>query len=296
MNSTPKVGRDGHDLAEDNHRAALEPAGPADRLQALWASKWWILGIAVVVCAATVVVSLAVSPTYQSSATVRVVVQPSGGAPRETVLASNDLASQYAQVADSSPVIELAAKRLGEAPGTVNAAISAGTVGDQNLVSIKAQAGDATVAQDRANAVARSFINWIRATNRRQAAQLETAVDRRLQPLEAEIARARTDVAEAADALAAARTPVAVSAASARLTSQETLLASLLAQRQQFATTFAQSDVLAEPSVVLVTAAGRGGKVQPKPLVYGIVAFVAAALVAGQLFALLRGSRRPARG
>ena len=106
-----------------------------DRLSVLWRAKWWLLVIALAAGGAAYGISrFAVSPTYSSSADVVVRAHTVSGALSDAITASNSLASQYAQVADSPPVLARAARTLPGGGSGLAAATSAGTVGDQNLV------------------------------------------------------------------------------------------------------------------------------------------------------------------
>ena len=79
---------------------------------------WWFVRLAGavlaagLVAAAVYVVSAATPATYQSSSTVRVSVQAPAGSTDQSVIASNDLASQYAQIVAAERVLRAAGRRL----------------------------------------------------------------------------------------------------------------------------------------------------------------------------------------
>src|SRR3954470_5684481 len=79
-----------------------------DRATVLWHAKWWILLIAVVAAGGAYGVSrYAISATYSSSTDVVITAHTVSGGLSDAITASNDLASQYAQVADTPPVLAL---------------------------------------------------------------------------------------------------------------------------------------------------------------------------------------------
>jgi capsular polysaccharide biosynthesis protein len=155
--------------------AALPPRGGPrefDRAATVWRDRKLILSFAALAAAIALLVSVLIPATYRSTATIRVAGQPVNGALSDAVTGSNNLAKQYAEIVGSPVVESVAAKMLHVSPSSLRGGISAGTVNDQNLISIDAQASSADAAARRANAVANSFINYIRAANARQAREL----------------------------------------------------------------------------------------------------------------------------
>jgi capsular polysaccharide biosynthesis protein len=262
-----------------------------DRLSVLWRAKWWLLAIALIAGGAAYGISrYAVSPTYSSSADIVVTAHTLSGGLSDAITASNDLASQYAQLADSPPVLERASRSLPSGRGLA-AAVSAGTVGDQNLVRVTAEAGGRRLAQVRANAVANAFVAQISATNAEEAAQLRSSVERQLQSSQQAISRAEASVARAtrqANASSRSRAPLRNSV----LAAKESLLASLILQRQSIISDLARGTVEAQPSVKVSATAGLGTQVQPKPALYAGIAAIVTALAAGQILVLVRLRRQ----
>jgi uncharacterized protein involved in exopolysaccharide biosynthesis len=241
----------------------------SDRWVAVWRSKWWILLAAVAVAAAVAAVSLLLPATYEAAATVRVVAQSQAGLPpSEAATASNDLAGQYAQLATSSPIVDDAARSLRIPQSKLGPGVSAGTVAAQNLIRIGVQAPTGRAARERANAVATAFVRRVRLLNSAQARDYAALVRNRLGPLDAEIATARSAVDRA----------------------------TLLAQRGQLSGQLALSAAGAQPLVEVVAPAQSGARVRPKPALYSAVAFILGALVAAQIFGVVRARRMAAGG
>ena len=221
-----------------------ENGGPSrsepDRAALVWRCKYWIALIAVTAAAITFGISHLVPATYSSSATIRVSGQPVNGV-LSAVTASNQLAKQYAEIVDSPAVLSAAADTLHTSTSTLRSSVSAGTVNDQNLVSISADGSSPSVAARRADVVARSFIGYIRHANARQALSVARGLNG---------GRATDLSSQAADAA-----------------------------------------VAAQPSVESVGPAGVGAKVSPKPVLYSLIAFAVAALIAAQAFVVVRSRR-----
>lgn len=241
--------------------------------------------LAVVLVVAPVAIALAVyaissrlTPTYEASSTLRIVAQGQSGLSDQLVTASNDLASQYAQLADAPPVIDRAARTLHIPASELSGKVTGGTVAAQNLISIATRAGDSPSAVRRSEAVALAFIDYVSRLNERQANDYARSVQHRLKPLDSEIAAARK---------------VLNSGTPSQRNSTALLYSNLLVQRQQLVASLAQDAAASQPGVQLVAPAAAASKVQPKPALYALVALVAAALVAARL-GFLAFRRRPA--
>jgi len=89
---------------------------------------------------------------YQASGTIRVATATQSGIADSNVTAENDLASQYAQLVSSGPVVAMTAKALGAPPQALSGTISGSTVGAQNVLEVAATAGTPTGAVQRARA------------------------------------------------------------------------------------------------------------------------------------------------
>ena len=198
------------------------------------------------------------------------------------MLASNDLAIQYAPLIRSSAVLGPAAARLGADGKPFRTSISTGTVGDQNLMAVSAQGGTQRVAQRRANAVARQFVTYIRATNRQQVASFSKVVGatlRRSRP------RSRRFRPNSAEILSRVHSPIPPHP------ERQATLATLITARQRAAADLAQGMASSQPQIDLIDQAGAGAQVQPKPLLYALVTGLAALLLTLQLVIVV-GARR----
>jgi uncharacterized protein involved in exopolysaccharide biosynthesis len=171
------------------------------------------------------------------------------------------------------------------------AAISVGTVADQNVVRVTSQAGSPSLSQRRANAVANAFVVHINGVNAQEAADLRSSVERQLQSSQQAITRAEAGVARATrNAIKSSRKRSAVM--NSVLAAKQSLLAGLVTQRQAIISDLAGASVQAQPSVRVSAAAGPGTQTQPKPVLYAAVAAVATALAVGQILILVRLRRR----
>ena len=245
---------------------------------AVWRAKWWILAAAAVAGLAIAAASYLVPATYKSSATVRVVAQSQAGVPSDQIVqASNDLASEYAQLGTSQPIVSAAATQLGMPTGDLQSKVSAGTVSGQNLVQISVQASSPGTAEKRTSAVASQFAAYVRGKNAQQASEYAADVKTKLAPLDAAIAAARRDIASGGS--------------SAGQIAKQSTLSDLLTQRQTALSQLATATAAGQPLVEVFAPAGPGSKVSPKPVLYGIIAFCVVALVAAQLSTVILSRR-----
>ncbi|HWH92583.1 MAG TPA: hypothetical protein VNT03_01880 [Baekduia sp.] len=225
-------------------------------------------------------VSSGLSPKYESSVTLLVGVPGTGQLSDQSVSAANDLASQYAQLGDSGPVLRSTERRLGMPTGSLEGDVTASTVAAQNLIRISATAGDRGSAIKRANAASGAFTSYIGRLNRRQGDQYNDAVNERLKPLDEEIAKARREL-EQDDQADPTRSDDAL------------VYSNLVSQRQQVAASLAQDVVASQARVQPISDALGASKVSPKPELYAVIAFGALALICIRLaWVLLRPSRR----
>jgi capsular polysaccharide biosynthesis protein len=245
----------------------------------------WIVLIALVSGGATYVVSKRIAKTYSSTATVTVTVQPVGGA-SDAATASNDLASQYAQLVTTRAVVDPAASRIDESASDLGAHISAGTVNAQNVINITAQSSTSAGAARRANAVAASFIGFIENANRQQASSYAKAITLQLGGRSA-VAAAEQAVTRATEALNHA-TAATRPADEAQLSAAQTVLATRIANGASSTLSVAENSAAAQPALQLLGPAAAGSVVAPRPTLYALVAFLVAALVAAQLFVVFR--------
>lgn len=263
------------ETAEDARPAAAETF-TGGRGSVVWRAKWWILAAAVAAGAGTYFGSRLIPASYEASALISVTSAPVSGGISDAVVASNDLASQYAQLVDSAPVLTRAKAGLGAEASGLAGAVSAGTVAGQNLVSVRADGSTPTAAQRRANAVADSFVTYITGVNATRAQALISSVKKQL------AANASAVTAEELQALRA------IANGNATRVDVAGLLGTLGSQKQQLLADVVQNAAAAQPSVDVAVPAEAGTKTQPRPLLYAIVAFFAVALVVAEGFVLAR--------
>ena len=260
--------------------AVTQPAPDSDRRRGAF---WWIVRLAAAVvaaglaAAAVYVVSAAAPATYESSSTVRVSVQAPTGATDQSVIASNDLASQYAQVVSADRVLRSAGRRLTSADADLSGKVSAGTVAAQNLIRLTVEGGNPGQAERRAAAVTQAFVAYLNRLSAESSATYAASVTEKLAPVDANIAEAR----KALDV----GTPDAQRNAAS-------ILAGLLVQRQQVLSSLAQSSAATRPSIQRVTNAGAASKVSPKPKLYAAIAFAIVLLLLARLIYVAAGRER----
>jgi hypothetical protein len=262
---------------EPPHAATPEPwqtrQSPPGRRSALLVLVPAVL-VPLVVAAVVYVVANSLPATYESSAQFRVTVPNQAGLTEAAVLASNDLATQYSQLATASTVIAAAARELKIAPAQLAGEISGATVNAQNLVQVTASADHPADAQARAAAVADALRRYIDRINARQSATYSRNVTSGLVPLDEEIARYTKRLNGASES---------------ERQSINLLLGSLLSQRQQVLASTARDAAAGRPTLQGVASASAATKTTPRPKLYALVALIAAGLVCGRIaFLLLR--------
>lgn len=238
-----------------------------------------VLVVGVALAAVVYAVSGTISPTYSSSSTMIVNVNGGSGITDVSVSAANDLASQYAQLANSAPVTHRAEKALGVPAGSLDGKLAGSTVSAQNIIKVTATAGAAAAAQARANAAADALVNYVTAINAKQATKYAAAVTFRLKPIDKQIAAVERRISHGS---ADARRNASV------------VLANLVTQRQQVQSTIAQNAAGSQPNLQKVTPATGGSKTSPKPGLYALVALIIVLLIGGRiaLAPLLSSARR----
>lgn len=257
---------------------APAPAPPTARRRRPWLRLLLLLVVPFAGAGAVYAVSSGIAPTYSSAVTLLVGAPGTGAISDQSVSASNDLASQYAQLGDSDPVLRSAERRLKMTPGGLSGKVNAGTVAAQNIIRISAEAGNRGEAVRRANAVSSAFTDYILRLNRRQADQYNDEVNERLEPLDQEIARARKALRSEKSA--------------ARRNDDALVYSNLVSQRQQVAASLAQDVVASQARVQPISGALGASKTSPKPDLYAIIAFGALALICLRLgWMLVRPSR-----
>src|SRR6185312_2823202 len=109
----------------------------------IWRRKFWIVLLAILAGVGTFFAARVPSPSFSSASVIEITMQPTNGTPNETLLASNGLASQYAQLATTSVVLESAAKLIDVPAADISHAVTASAVGQVNLVKVSATGSSA---------------------------------------------------------------------------------------------------------------------------------------------------------
>lgn len=148
-------------------------------IAALRRSVPMMAGIVVVLTLAVLVLSLAMSKTYQAQS--QIIVSPGA-----TSFGGSDAASEQRELAtiqtlvESPTVLDAAAKELGRTRADLQSRITSALDPNANLITVQATDGSARGSADVANAVSRSFLNSQAAAEiqslQRAQAQLNTQI------------------------------------------------------------------------------------------------------------------------
>jgi len=253
------------------------------RWQAIWSARWYVLSAAVIAGVAVFAVSHLIPKRFSASAIVRVTL-PSGAALSEqSVQASNDLASQYTQVATAAPILSRAAAKLGPTAASLSSDVTASTVAGENLVQISARGTSAGESEARANAVARAFVAYLNEENTKSSASAGAhlrTVQRQLQKVETNIENLQAS-REHGETLSKTKR--------LRLTTLQNEASSLQALEQSLFQAQVNSQA---PNLSVFSPAGPGSQTQPQPKLYALVAFLVALLLASQAAVFLGAGER----
>jgi capsular polysaccharide biosynthesis protein len=260
----------------------------------IWRRKFWILLFAILVGVGTYYGARIPSPSYGSSAVIEVTMQTSG-AQNDTLLAANQLAAQYAQLATTSAVLTEAAASIKASPGDLASSITASTVSQLNLVKVSASGSSPAESQARANAAARVLTNTILRSNARKAKEFLRKAEGPLTGSSKQIAKLEAEIAQSTFALATATTVNGRTRAQTVLTGQQALLTALTSQQNGAMSALAVDAALGQPAVSIVSHAGPGSRTRPSPLIYALIGGLAGAIVVSQLFVLADSLRRAQR-
>jgi capsular polysaccharide biosynthesis protein len=256
------------------HTSFNHARGPESARSDILRRRWWlVLIIAAVSGGATYGISKkAVPAQYSSTATVSVQVTGAFD-PSQSATGANSIAAQYAQIVSSGIVLQAATKTL--APQDANGlttSVSGGTVADQNLVQIRATGSSAGQAQRRAAAVVTALTGYVAQTVSRETNAYSAAARQQLRPISDQIQKISRQIS---------RAPLAV-LTTARYVALQQTLSTLIAQRSAAEASIAQSSTGGHPSLNLLSSAGPGSIVAPKPALYAGVAFVLALILVSQ--------------
>jgi capsular polysaccharide biosynthesis protein len=266
-------------------RIEADPGGsymaerPPVKSRRIWRNVALAAIFAVVVAVATYRISSAVSPIYQSTAQLRIVVNEANGLGQDSLQASDDLTAQLVQLVPTDSVLTAPARQLGMSVSALNSSLSVGTVAQQNLMQITANAPSASEAQRRAATITSDFKSFMVSDAQRQLASYVGSLSREIQRM------------NATEAQIAAKLRTATGG---NATVLGTELGSIISQQQSLRSQLTQREATTVPVIQQVQAAGVGSKVSPRPTLYAIVALLVAGFVAAQIVVLTERRRRAA--
>lgn len=257
------------------------------RPQIIWRARYTIVGVSLLIAAATWAVSAFLPGTYRASSDVLV-----GGrgavASVDFVNGANGLATQYAQFAGTETVLADAAQRAQAPVGEVAAGTLVTTVANTNIVRITVTADSSAAASRRAAAVSQALIAQAKKMSDGQGVDPEEVkqIDRLL-------AQAKADVVRLTETLASAKPD------SSRAVATTTSLNN--AQQQVLALTLKRVDVLAQAgrengnraALSSLTVEPGAAKIAPRPLLNASVGLIAALIIMTELAVVSERRRHP---
>jgi len=193
--------------------------------------------------------------------------------PNSTTEAANTMAGQFAQQVDAQSVLAAASRTLHVSTSELNASVSGGVVGDQNLITIQANGSSPQSAQQRAATVTADFIKYVSDQAALQRQSYDSSSQQQLAPINSEIQQ----VTRQLDGIRAGQQT------SARYLSLQSTQSTLLAERAAALANIAQTGSGGYPTITLVSTAGAGSETAPQPKLYAIIGFILALLIAGRL-------------
>ncbi|MCE5192180.1 MAG: polysaccharide biosynthesis tyrosine autokinase [Actinomycetia bacterium] len=165
-----------------------------DYLNVIRARKWVIIQAVVIVTITALAVSFLQSPVYEGQAKVLISGTDAGSAILGTAI--SDLTSQperglqtQVQLMQLRPLAENTIRTLGlrESPDALLGRITVSAVGQTNIVTVTAKAGDARLAQMIANTMAEEFVAWSKEYKRESIKAAADEVQSRLDQAKAEV-------------------------------------------------------------------------------------------------------------
>lgn len=256
-----------------------EENGGIDRFGVIWRARYRIIGASILIAIVTFVVAEVLPKTYQSSATVAISLPPQEQAALSSasITAVTSLAGQYADTATLGPVLNAAAPHSGTTATVLMNSISAGTISGENLISVRAQAPSPGAAALRANAVANALTENINNGNAAEAAAYTRTVTKALAPVTNQIKALQAQIARPGQSAAA-------------LAAAESQLDTLLTQRGTVLGDVIQG-AAGEPTASVLAAATDGTQMEPRPVLYTLVALLVGLLVTCQIAVLVAWRR-----
>jgi polysaccharide biosynthesis transport protein len=175
-----------------------QPFGLRDYLAVIWARKWTIALVTVLAVGSAYFYTSRQIPTYQSSATVRVLATGS-----ETSVSSDSFNMlTERELAVSALVAEHAADRLDQDAGRPEALLGGLTVDvlpETEILRFTYSSTDPTVSQERANAFASGYLDYRRAQAIDELLATNQAIQEQIDEVEADLEKVSARLASAQD-------------------------------------------------------------------------------------------------
>ena len=234
--------------------------------------KWILLviALALVAGATSYVISRNSTPIYQASTTLMVnqAANPSAATVYSDILTSERLASTYAKLLTSGPVVDETARQLGVAPKEMSSNIAVAPVRDTQLLRITVEGANPQLIAEIANTLPKVFIERNR---QMQLGQIDKA------KLEQEIANTEQDLNDTQQQLKSITDETQRTRLETSLAQYRTTYSSLVATYQQVKLNEAKATnniVIAEPATVPTSP------IRPRTRTNALLAAVVGALLA----------------
>lgn len=267
---------------ENNISSVVEDEPSIDLRQyvALFRQWWWLIALASILAgAAAYMVSLRLTPIYESSTILMINDAPSTQTTDYNSLMTNQLLAQtYAQLITTRPVMEKVVERLGlkVSPDYLAGMVTATPVRDTQLMVVKVDSIDPNFSAIVANAVAIVFSEQVQDHQRSRFSASEENLKKQMADAENQVNQIRSALENAPDASEKDRLET-------RLNQYEQIYASLVVSFEQVRLTEAQTS----PSVVqMERAEANPVPVKPKKMQNTLLAAVVGVMLAvGGVFA-----------
>ncbi|WP_116449492.1 hypothetical protein [Blastococcus litoris] len=209
---------------------------------------------------------------------------------RDGVSASNELAIQYAALAETASITSAAASSIGFEPEQLIDRVEAAVNVNQNLIRITVSLPESRDAQAAANAVAATLVSAVAERVKAAMGSYEEQSESSLEPIDAALDDARSR-ADAANQIASTTSDAnARSLALANLSIAQSEISALQQQRQAVLVT-SLSNAPLTPTSELVEEATVAELATPNPAIYGPIAILLLGLLAARIF-ISRDRRR----
>ncbi|GAA3248375.1 hypothetical protein ACFO1B_39370 [Dactylosporangium siamense] len=268
---------------------ASEPPAALSRWQIMWRSKYAIGGVAAVIAVATWATASFLPENFQASSDV-LIGGRAAAATMDSVGGMNSLATQYAHLATTTPVLDEAARRAGTTAKELVRTTTVATVANTNIVRVTVAASSASVASRRAEAVAGSlsaFVGTLRTGK-------EQANADRLKELDALLVQAKNDVTAARSALLGAPSgSSAAQLANTLLNNAEQQVMMFTLKRVDLINQMTNESTAHDVSLTVLTPGGSAQQTGPRPLRSAVIALLLSLVVLAELAVFSERRRNP---